>query len=135
MSIYHPLATPAAAHASVQLAAPGATYLSSGRIGAMVAAGLGLFGVTIGWLAVARPASRLGTGSGPLGGVLALAAGLIGMAIGAVVVATSDSGIGTGNGRAGAYVALLVALTATVLGGRALARSRRTSTQADRPSS
>ncbi|MET7705940.1 DUF6223 family protein [Micromonospora sp. NPDC005413] len=120
------LAEPTAAHAS-QPGAATALVMSSGRLGASVAALLGLVGAVIGGLALARPASRLGTGSGTgrLGAVLALATGLTGMALGGVVVATSDSGIGTGNGRGGAFVALAVGLVGVVLGGLALVRSRR----------
>ncbi|PYC68117.1 hypothetical protein C7C45_19660 [Micromonospora arborensis] len=119
------LAAPAAAHASVQPAAAAVLAMSSGRLGASVAALLGLVGAVIGGLALARPASRVGTGTGRLGAVLALAAGLTAMALGGVVVATSDSGIGTGNGRGGAFVALAVGLVSVVLGGLALGRSRR----------
>ncbi|MEV4497869.1 DUF6223 family protein [Micromonospora arborensis] len=121
------LAAPAAAHASVQPAAAAVLSMSSGRLGASVAALLGLVGAVIGGLALARPASRVGTGTGRLGAVLALAAGLTAMTLGGVVVvATSDSGIGTGNGRGGAFVALAVGLVGVVLGGLALGRSRRT---------
>ncbi|MCX4474576.1 DUF6223 family protein [Micromonospora sp. NBC_01655] len=120
------LAGPAAAHVSAQPAAASVYTMSAGRLGAAVAAVLGLTGVVIGGLALARPTSRFGTGNGRLGATMALAAGLIGMALGGVVVATSDSGIGTGNGRGGAYVALVVGLIAMVLGALALARSRRT---------
>ncbi|NJP34630.1 DUF6223 family protein [Micromonospora thermarum] len=119
-------AAPAAAHVSAQPIAASAYTMSAGRLGASVAAVLGLAGVVIGGLALARPASRVGTGSGRLGATVALLAGLIGVALGGLVVATSDSGIGTGNGRGGAYVALVVGLVAVVLGGLALVRSRRT---------
>ncbi|WP_247662701.1 DUF6223 family protein [Micromonospora sp. U21] len=118
-------AAPAAAHASAQPIAAGVDTMSAGRLGASVAAVLGLAGVLIGGLALVRPTSRLGTGNGRLGAMMALAVGLIGIALGGLVVATSDSGIGTGNGRGGAYVALVVGLIAVVLGGLALARSRR----------
>jgi hypothetical protein len=120
------LAAPAAAHVSVQPAAASVFAISSGRLGAIVAAVLGLIGVVIGGLALARPAGRTGTGSGRLGALVALVAGLIGMALGGLVVATSAGGIGTGNGLGGALVALVVGLIAMVLGGLALARSRRT---------
>ncbi|MEV5208808.1 DUF6223 family protein [Micromonospora sp. NPDC053740] len=120
------LAAPAATHLSAQPTAATALSMSSGRLGASVAALLGLVGTVIGGRALARPASRLGTGSGSLGGVLALVTGLISMALGGLVVATSDSGIGTGNGRGGAYVALVVGLAGVVLGGLALLRARRT---------
>ena len=120
------LAAPAAAHVSAQPTAASVYTMSAGRIGASVAALLGLSGVIISGLALARPTRRIGTGNGRLGATMALAAGLIGMALGGLVVATSDGGIGTGNGRGGAYVALVVGLIAMVLGGLALARSRRT---------
>ncbi|MGK5520034.1 DUF6223 family protein [Micromonospora sp. URMC 107] len=119
-------AAPAAAHVTGQPAAAGVLTMSAGRLGATVAAVLGLAGVVVGGLALARPTSRLGTGNGRLGATVALAAALVGTALGGVVVATSDSGIGTGNGRGGAYLALVLGLTALVLGGLALARSRRT---------
>ncbi len=120
------LAAPAAAHVPVQPAAASVYDMSSGRLGAIVAAVLGLIGVVIGGLALTRPAGRFGTGSGRLGAIVALAAGLIGMALGGLVVATADGGIGTGNGLGGAIVALVVGLIAVVLGGLALARSPRT---------
>lgn len=111
--------------ASQPIAAEAAT-MSAGRLGATVASLLGLTGVIIGGLALARPASRIGIGSGRLGATGALLAGFIGMALGALVVSTSDSGIGTGNGRGGAYVALAVGLVAVLLGALAVLRSRRT---------
>ncbi|MFD7442898.1 DUF6223 family protein [Streptomyces sp. NPDC059909] len=120
------LAAPATAHVSVQPAAASVYTMTAGRLGASVAAVLGLIGMVIGGLALARPAGRFGTGSGRLGAIVALAAGLIGMALGGLVVTTSDGGIGTGNGRGGAIVALVVGLIAMVIGGLALARSRRT---------
>ncbi|GHJ53232.1 hypothetical protein Nm8I071_25390 [Nonomuraea sp. TT08I-71] len=120
------LAAPAAAHVSAQPIAASAYTMSAGRLGASVGALLGLAGVIIGGLALARPAGRLGTASGRLGATAALAAGLVGMALGGLVAATADGGVGTGNGLGGAYVALVVGLIAVVLGGLALARSRRT---------
>ncbi|MDQ1042684.1 DUF6223 family protein [Streptomyces sp. V4I2] len=126
------MAASAAASMSVQPVAAGVYAMSAGRLGASSAAVLGLVGVVIGGLALARPTGRFGTGtgsgsgSGRLGTTLALAAGLIAMALGGLVVATSDGGIGTGNGLGGAIVALVVGLIALVLGGLALARSRRT---------
>jgi hypothetical protein len=114
----------ASLHASVEPIAASVYTFSGGRIMALAASLLGLTGVIIGGLALARPASRLGTGTGRLGARLALAGGFIGIALGAVVVATSDGGIGTGNGRGGAYVALAVGLIAAVLGGLALHRAR-----------
>lgn len=120
------VATPAAARVTAEPIAASVYTLSAGRLAATIAGVLGLTGVVIGGIALARPAGRLGTGSGRLGATAALTAGLAGMALGGLVVATSDGGIGTGNGRGGAYVALVVGLIALVLGGLALVRSRRT---------
>jgi uncharacterized BrkB/YihY/UPF0761 family membrane protein len=111
---------------SVQPAAANVYAISSGRLGAIVAAVLGLIGVVIGGLALARPAGLFGTASGRLGAIVALAAGLLGMALGGLVVATSAGGVGTGGGLGGAIVALVVGLIAMGVGGLALARSRRT---------
>ncbi|GAA3916110.1 DUF6223 family protein [Actinoplanes auranticolor] len=119
-------AAPAAAYAAGQPIAAEVTTMSSGRLGASVGGMLGLLGVVFGWLALARPARRLGTGSGPLGAGIALTAGLVGVALGGLVIATSDGGVGTGNGLAGAFVAVVVGLIAVGLGGLALVRSRRT---------
>ncbi|WKX68983.1 DUF6223 family protein [Streptomyces sp. XD-27] len=121
------LAAPASAHSSAQPVAAGFYDFGLGRLGATTGALLGLAGVVIAWLALARPASRLGAANGSLGAMLAMAAGLISMALGGLVAATADGGLGTGNGLGGAYVAMLVGLIGTALGGLALARSRRTS--------
>ena len=80
-----------------------------GRIGAIVAALVGLIGVVIGGLAL-RSAGRTGTGSGRSGAVVSLVAGLLGAALGGLVVTTADGGIGTGNGFGGGIVALVVGL-------------------------
>ncbi|WP_107655647.1 DUF6223 family protein [Nocardia suismassiliense] len=114
------LAVPAVAQASAQPMAASVTTMSSGRVGAIVAALIGLTGVLIGGLALT---GRLRLGSAPL---IALLAGLIAMVIGGLVVATSDGGLGTGNGLGGAFVGLLVGLASSVLGGLGLIRSRRT---------
>ncbi|OKJ47058.1 hypothetical protein AMK27_39325 [Streptomyces sp. CB02009] len=120
------LATPAAAHASVQPFAASVTDFSLGRLGATTGGLLGLAAVIVAVLAVRRPAGRLGTANGTLGAKAAVVAGLIAMALGGLVAATADGGLGTGNGLGGAYVALLLGLAGTALGGRALTRSRRT---------
>ncbi|WP_194836710.1 DUF6223 family protein [Nocardia sp. XZ_19_369] len=112
------LAIPAVAHAMVQPDVAGLTVLSSGRLGAIVAALVGLTGVIIGGLVLTR---RIRSGA-----LVALLAGLIAMALGGFVVATSDGGLGTGNGLGGAFVALLIGLLSSILGGLGLIRSRRT---------
>lgn len=126
MSVRVVLTAPAVAHFSAQPAAASVYTMSSGRIGAVAAAVLGLTGVAVAGLALARPAGRFGTASGRLGVVAALAAGLTGVALDALVVATADGGLGTGNWLGGAFVALLLGLIAVVLAGLALVRSRRT---------
>ncbi|WP_055601583.1 DUF6223 family protein [Streptomyces aureus] len=115
------LAAPAAAHASVQPVAASVYDFSLGRLGATTGGLLGLAGVVVAVLALARPAGPLGTARRPRG---AMAAGLIAMVLGGLVAATADGGLGTGNGLGGAYVALLLGLISTALGGLALRRSR-----------
>ncbi|MFC7447196.1 DUF6223 family protein [Rhodococcus daqingensis] len=117
-------AAPAVAHASVQPVA--ASYgMTSGRLGPTLAALVGLIGVVIGGLALARSAGRLGTGGGGRGAMAALVVGLISVVIGGVFAATADGGPGTGNGIVGALAAVLFGLIGTALGGLALSRSRR----------
>jgi Family of unknown function (DUF6223) len=120
------LVAPAAAHVSDQPAAASVYTLSPGRIGAIVAAVVGLIGAVVGGLALARSAGRIGTGNGRRGAIMALVLGPIGLVIGGLVVATADGGVGTGNGLGGGVVAMMVGLIGMALGGLALARSRRT---------
>jgi hypothetical protein len=87
---------------------------------------LALAGVIIGGLALARPASRFGTGSGRLGAIVALVAGLIAGANGGLNLALANGGPGTGNGVVGGAAAVVLGLIAVALGGLALARCRRT---------
>lgn len=63
--------------------------MSAGRIGAVVAALMGLIGVVIGGLALFRPAGRFGTASGRLGAIVALVVGLIAVAVGGLALARS----------------------------------------------
>jgi hypothetical protein len=120
------LAASAAAHVSVQPDAASVYTMSPGRIGAMVAAVVGLVGAVAGGLALARSAGRIGTGNGRRGAIVALVLGPIGLVIGGLVVATADGGLGTGNGLGGGIVAIMVGLIGMALGGLALTRSRRT---------
>ncbi|GII28174.1 DUF6223 family protein [Planotetraspora mira] len=120
------LASPAAAHVVVQPDPATAYTLTAGRLWSVVAALLGLAGVVIGGLALARSAGRIGTGTGRRGGIVAPVAGLAGAVIGGLVVAAAEGGPGTGYGIVGGFVAVVVGLIAMVLGGLALARSRRT---------
>jgi hypothetical protein len=107
---------------TAQPADPSSYGMTPGRLGANVAAVLGLIGVVFGGVALARPSGRFGRP----GSFIALAAGLIGVALGGLVAAISGGRIGTGGGLAGAIIALVLGLIAIALGGLALARSRRT---------
>lgn len=120
------LAGPAAADPSVQPVAASVYTVSVGRVGASLAALVGLLGAINGGLALARPARQghITTWVRRNGAATALMTGLIAMVVGGSVAATADGGLGTGNGLGGAYVALLVGLIAIALGW--LARSRRT---------
>ncbi|MFE0006009.1 hypothetical protein ACFVZX_05370, partial [Streptomyces erythrochromogenes] len=61
------LATPAAAHASVQPVAAGVTDFSLGRLGATTGGLLGLAAVVIAVLSIKPPARRLWNDNGSLG--------------------------------------------------------------------
>ncbi|MGW4202147.1 DUF6223 family protein [Streptomyces sp. NPDC004726] len=120
------LAAPMAAHLVVEPYAAAATDMGPGRIGAAVAALLGLAAVVVGGLSLSRSTGRTTSGPGRGGTVAALAAAVIAMTVGALVVITADGGLGTGNGLGGALVALLLGLLGALLTGLALSRSRRT---------
>ena len=100
--------------------------LTPRRLWATMVVVLALVGVVIGWLALARPASRFGAGKGRMGAILALAAGLITVVNGGLNLAIAKGGPGTGNGVVGGAAALVLGMIAMALGGLALARSRRT---------
>ena len=117
-------AAPATAQSSVQPNAATVRTMTPKRAAASTAAGVGLIGVVIGGLALARSARRIGN-NGRRGAIVALVLGPIGLVIGGLVVVTADGGVGTGNGVAGGVVAMVVGLIGITLGGLALARSRR----------
>ncbi|MFD5855701.1 DUF6223 family protein [Streptomyces chartreusis] len=106
--------------------------IGDGRTGANLALGVGLIGVLIGWLALARVAGRISTGNARTGGVAAVAVGLVGTALAVLHLATSSGGPGTGNGMVGAVVAIPLSLIAAALGLRTLTRSRHAQRTADR---
>ena len=99
--------------------------LTPRRLWATTVVALALVGVVIGWMALARPASRLGTASGRLGANLALLAGIVAVVNGGLNLAVANGGPGTGNGVVGGAAAFVLGLIAVVLGGLALARVRR----------
>ncbi|MEU8250291.1 DUF6223 family protein [Nonomuraea sp. NPDC048916] len=119
------LAAPAAADVLVQPADVSSYDMTAGRLWSAVGAVLGIAGVVIGGLALARSAGRIGSGSGRRGAIVALVAGLAGAVIGGLVVAAAEGGPGTGYGIVGGFVALVVGLIGMLLGGLVLVRSRR----------
>ncbi|MDO0930732.1 DUF6223 family protein [Streptomyces sp. DG2A-72] len=106
--------------------------IGDGRTGANLALGVGLIGVAIGWLTLARAAGRISTGNARTGAISAMAVGLVGTALAALHLATSSGGPGTGNGMVGAIGAIPLGLIAMALGRRALTRSRHAEQTADR---
>jgi hypothetical protein len=120
---------------AAQVSEPAATTvygLTPRRLWATTVAVVAVAGVVIGWLALARPASRFGTASGRLGAIVALVAGLIAVINGALNVAIATGGPGTANGVVGGAAAFVLGLIALALGGLALARCRRIALQPGR---
>jgi hypothetical protein len=114
---------------AAHLSEPAATTvygLTPRRLWATTVVVVALVGVSIGGLAVARPASRFGTASGPMGAIVALVAGIIAVINGGLNLAIANGGPGTGNGVVGGAAGFVLGLIALALGGLALARSRRT---------
>jgi len=120
------LAAPPTAQVADQPPSVSVNTLTPERIAATVAAVVGLIGAVIGGVALARSASRMGTGNGRRGAIVALVMAPIGLVVGGLVVATADGGVGSGNGLAGGVVAIVVGLIGIALGGLALVRSHRT---------
>ncbi|MFE9820379.1 DUF6223 family protein [Streptomyces sp. NBC_00236] len=119
------------ASAALMTAAEGG-IIGDGRTGANLALGVGLIGLVIGWLALARARGRIGTGNARTGGMSAIAVGMAGTALAVLHLATSSGGPGTGNGLVGAVVAVPLGLGGVFLGRRALTRSRRSGLPPDR---
>jgi len=102
------------------------------RLWATAVALMGLVGVVIGGLALARPVSRFGTASGALGATFALVVGLIAVVNGGLNLAVATGGPGTGNGVVGGAAAFVLGLIAVATGGLALARRRPTAPEPGR---
>ena len=110
------------------LAEPAATTvygLTPRRLWATIVAVLGLLGVVIGGLVLARPVSRFGAGRARRGAILALAVGSVAALNGVLNLVVANGGPGTGNGVVGGAAAVVLGLVAVVTGWLALARSRR----------
>ena len=108
----------------VLMAAAEGGVIGDGRTGANLALGVGMVGVAIGWLTLARVAGRIRTGNARTGAMAAMTVGLAGTVCAVLHLATSSGGPGTGNGLVGAIAAIPLGLIAIVLGRRALIRSR-----------
>ncbi|MEU2288597.1 DUF6223 family protein [Streptomyces sp. NPDC013178] len=119
------------ASAALMAAAEGG-IIGDGRTGANLALGVGLLGLAIGRLALARAGGRISTGNARIGGMSAIGMGVVGTVLAVLHAATSSGGPGTGNGLVGAIVAIPLGLGAVLLGRRALTRYRRTDRPADR---
>jgi hypothetical protein len=124
------LAAPATAQAQADATAAGVTYLSAGRVTAIVAALLGLLGVVVaGWSLAHREQRRGEQVHRP--GLMALSVGALAVVLGVVVVASADGGLGTGSGLGGGLVAALIGVVAMVLGGLVVRRHSRTAQRTD----
>jgi hypothetical protein len=113
------------ASAALMVAAEGG-IIGDGRTGANLALGVGLLGLAIGWLAMARAGGRISIGNARTGGMSAIAVGLAGTALAVLHLAPSSGGPGTGSGL---VVAVPLGLGVLLLGRRALTCPR----GADRP--
>jgi len=102
---------------SVRLIASGG--IGSGRLLPTVAAVVGLIGVVIGSLALARSRRAVNERARAIVGAVL---GLISLVIGGLHTAYSAGGFGTGNGRAGAIVAIVLGLVAMAVGVLAMVR-------------
>jgi hypothetical protein len=92
--------------------------IGSGRLVPTASAVIGLIGVIVGGLALAR------TGKGRARAITAVIAGLISVIVGGLHAVNAAGGVGTGNGLAGAIAAIILGVIALVLGGVALRRRR-----------
>jgi hypothetical protein len=119
------------ASAALMAAAEGG-IIGDGRTGANLALGVGLLGLAVGRLALARAGRRVGTRNARIGGMSAIALGLAGTVLALLHVSTTSGGPGTGNGLLGAVVAVPLGLGAVLLGRRALAPGHRADRPADR---
>lgn len=97
--------------------AAGVYELGVGRTVPSIAAVLGLVGVVVAALALARRVTRAGS-------VAALGLGVLAAVVGGLHAANAAGGLGTGNGLAGAVAAVAAGLVAVALGAVALTRSR-----------
>ncbi|MFB6550866.1 DUF6223 family protein [Streptomyces sp. NPDC056405] len=106
--------------------------IGDGRTGANLALGVGLLGLAVGRLALARAGGRISTGNARAGGMSAIAVGTVGTILAVLHMGTAGGGPGTGNGLVGAVLAIPLGVGAAFLGRLALTRSRRDDRPTDR---
>src|SRR5687768_13680422 len=102
-------------NASGEPATVGIFTMSAGRIGAILAVVVGLIGVVIGGLTLARSGGGGAAGNGRHRAMVALALGPIALIMGGLVVITAKGGVGTGHGLGGGVVAMVVGLIGMAL--------------------
>jgi len=112
--------------ANVSKSAPSTVYgLTSKRQFALIALGLALLSVILGWRTFLKSAPHTSILHGKSLPVIAIVAGLIAV-IGSVLnLATSNGGPGSGNGVLGSAQALVLGPTGILLGGLAIVRFKR----------
>ena len=112
--------------ANVSKSAPSTVYgLTSKRQFALLALGLALLSVILGWRTFRKSAAHTSILHGKSWPVVAIVAGLMAV-IGSVLnLATSNGGPGSGNGVLGSAQALVLGLAGMFLGGLAMVRFRR----------
>ena len=112
--------------ANVSKSAPSTVYgLTSKRQFALVALGLALLSVILGWQTFRKSAAHTSILHGKSWPVVAIATGLIAVIGSLLNLATSNGGPGSGNGVLGSAQALVLGLTGMFLGGLAMVRFKR----------
>ncbi|MFB7088927.1 DUF6223 family protein [Streptomyces sp. NPDC056296] len=89
--------------------------IGDGRTGANLALGVGLLGLAVGRLALARAGGRISTGNARAGGMSAIAVGTVGTILAVLHMGTAGGGPGTGNGLVGAVLAIPLGVGAAFL--------------------
>jgi hypothetical protein len=96
--------------------------LTPGRVAAIIPGILGLISVVLGWMALARSASR--PGPARTKAIVALVLALTCVVLSGMHLVRTTGGFGTGSGKAGAIVAMVIGTVGLVMGGRAWSRFR-----------
>ena len=112
--------------ANVSKSAPSTVYgLTSKRQFALVALGMALISVVLGWWVFRKSARHISIPNSKKGSIVAIVTGLMAVIGGGLSLATANGGPGSGNGVLGSAQALVLGLTGMFLGGLAIVRFRR----------